>query len=130
MKYLKFWCFLFLVAVIGCFTLAGCKPDPDLDPWVGTADIGTGKTMTVKWSNNATYVPENWDHLKTALEAFASDFTNNGNYVLTIAPGSTEGFTTPNPGDKKATVGELFIQGKSSGQIGSGINVILHTWIQ
>jgi hypothetical protein len=129
MKVFRRSAFLALMAALFLIGFSGCKsPEP---VWQSKpVNFGGVKTMTVYYMALPKTTPTWWDNLKIALESIASDF-GPGNYVLTVIPGSTAGFDVPNPGDKKATVGELFLPGKGSGVIGLAINsATIDKWIQ
>jgi hypothetical protein len=106
--------FFGLVAIIAlCFGFVGCDdktPDPDpVEQSIEVPDTQDGVKIIVKYTALPGTLPSStwWDPLLSNL-ALVKDLFTRGELVLTVVPGSTDGFAAVR-GTKTATVGETFL---------------------
>jgi hypothetical protein len=133
MKNLKFWSFLLLVAVIGCFTLAGCKPEPEPEPVWQTktvpdvVDNGSNPvTVNINYMAVPGTTPGYMTNLEAVVKTIVSARSTTKTLTINVIAGAS-GFVLG--GSNILNVGESFLAGKTYYEIWGAMVSLANTWV-
>jgi len=113
--------------------MTGCKDDPEPQPVAQSYQIpdlkdNTNKSIkvTVNYTALPNVVPSYMTPLTTVVKTFVSANTVNGDLIINVISGDSSFSKTAS---KTLSVGETWITGKTTDDIGPAVGPLFNNWI-